>query len=234
MVQEPFKPSLATPVGQSPLQEFIAILDSWEAETRETPSDTPGEAPRKYQVITFNFKDLDVIESLEPYPFPIAVLNIGYAPPTVSRGNTRWEALAGSLRKLTPDPDLDVLTGKRQTWKMLPAQLRQPVLEEDGTPKLDGRLRPIWADADVACWHITEVEGLGSTAESDEEFMDFLVEQADGKLPKDWYEALLGDRRVTQGGHGDIVTSITERRILDTLLLAGKLTQDTDGVLHKA
>ncbi|KKL78719.1 hypothetical protein LCGC14_2022090, partial [marine sediment metagenome] len=65
-------------------------------------------------------------------------------------------------------------------------------------------------------------------------FMDFLVEQADGKLPKDWYEALLGDRRVTQGGHGDIVTSITERRILDTLLLAGKLTQDTDGVLHKA
>ena len=232
MVQEPFKPSLATPVGQSPLQEFSAILESWEAETRESPSDTPGEQPRKYQVITFNFKDLDVILSTEPYPFPIAVLSIGYAPPTQSRGNTRWEAIAGSIRKLTPDPDLDVLVGNRQTWKMLPATLRMPVLEEDGTPKLDGRLRPLWADADVDCWHIVEVEGLGSAAESDEEFMDFLVDQADGRTEKDWYEALLGDRRVTQ--RNDIVTAITDRKLLDTMKAAGKLTVDEEtGVLHK-
>jgi len=231
VTQEPFKPSLATPVGQSPLQEFIAILESWEAETRESPSDTPGEAPRKYQVITFNFKDLDVILSTEPYVFPIAVLSIGYAPPAASRGNTRWEALAGSIRKLTPDPDLDVLVGKRQTWKMLPATLRMPVLEEDGTPKLDGRLRPLWADADVDCWHITEVEGLGSAAESDEELMDFLVGQADGKTASAWYEGLLQDRRVT--ARNDIVTAITDRKLLDTMKVANKLTEDAEGVLHK-
>ncbi|KKL63026.1 hypothetical protein LCGC14_2179210, partial [marine sediment metagenome] len=124
MTQETFKPSLATPVGQSPLQKFVGILESWEAETRESPSDTPGEAPRKYQVITFNFRDLDVLKSTEPYPFPVAVLTIGYAPPAQSRGNTRWEAIAGSIRKLTPDPDLDVLVGKRQTWEMLPGTLR--------------------------------------------------------------------------------------------------------------
>ena len=232
-MQEQFKPSLATPVGQSPLQEFIAILDSWEAETRESPSDDPGGTPRKYQIITFNFKDLEVLKSTEPYPYPIAVLNIGYAPPTVSRGNTRWDALAGSIRKLTPDPDLDLLVGKRQTWAMQPATLRQALTEEDGTPKLDGRLRPLWGDVKQDCWQITEVEGLGSAEESDQEFMDFLVGEADGKLEKDWYEALLGDRRVTQG-RGDTVTLITERKLLDTLLVTGKLTRDSDGVLHKA
>ncbi len=233
MTQEQFKPSLATPVGQSPLQEFIAIMDSWEAETREVASDEPGGSPRKYQVITFNFKDLEVIKSTEPYAFPIAVLSIGYALPTVSRGNTRWDAFAGSVRKLTPDPDLDLLVGKRQTWAMLPATLRQALTEEDGTPKLDGRLRPLWGDVKSDCWQVKEIEGLGSTAESDEEFMGFLVGEADGKTPTDWYEALLGDRRVTQG-RGDIVTAITERKLLDTLLTAGKLTQDSDGVLHKA
>ena len=233
MVQEQFKPSLATPVGQSPLQEFNAILESWEAETREAQSDDPGTTPRKYQVITFNFKDLEVIKSTEPYPFPIAVLTIGYAPPTVSRGNTRWDALAGSIRKLTPDPDLDQLVGKRQTWAMRPSTLRQALTDEDGTPKLDGRLRPLWGDVQQDAWQVTEVDGLGSTAESDEEFMDFLVGAADGKTPTDWYEALLGDQRVTKG-RGDIVTAITERKILDTLLQAGKLTQDEEGVLHKA
>ena len=232
MVQEQFKPSLATPVGQSPLREFIAVLESWEAETREAQADNPGDTPRKYQVITFNFKDLEVIESTEPYAFPIAVLSIGYAPPTVSRGNTRWDALAGSIRKLTPDPDLDLLVGKRMTWAMLPSTLRQALVEEDGTPKLDGRLKALWGDVQVDAWQVKEIEGLGSIAESDEEFMDFLVGEADGKTPTDWYEALLGDRRVTQG-RGDIVTAITERKILDTLLTAGKLTQDSDGILHK-
>ncbi len=232
MVQEPFKPSLATPVGQSPLQEFIAVLDSWEAETRESPADTPGDTPRKYQIITFNFKDLEVIRSTEPYPYPIAVLNIGYAAPTVSRGNTRWDALASSIRKLTPDPDLDLLVGKRQTWVMAEATLRQALTEEDGTPKLDGKLRPLWGDVKADAWQIKEIEGLGSTEEADQDFMDFLVDQADGKLEKDWYEALLGDRRVTQGP-GDIVTAITERKLLDTLLKAGKLTRDDEQILHK-
>jgi len=233
VTQEQFKPSLATPVGQSPLREFIAILESWEAETREVAADNPGDTPRKYQVITFNFKDLEVIESTEPYAFPIAVLSIGYAPPTVSRGNTRWDALASSIRKLTPDPDLDLLVGKRQTWAMQPATLRQALTEEDGTPKLDGRLKALWGDVQADCWQVKEIEGLGSTEESDAEFMDFLVDQADGKLAKDWYEALLGDRRVTQG-RGDIVTAITERKLLDTLVTAGKLTQDAEGILHKA
>ena len=232
-MQEQFKPSLATPVGQSPLREFIAILESWEAETREVPSDDPGGAARKYQVITFNFKDLEVIESTEPYVFPIAVLSVGYAPPTVSRGNTRWDALAGSIRKLTADPDLDLLVGKRQTWAMMPSTLRQALTEEDGTPKLDGKLRPLWGDVTADAWQVKEIEGLGSTAESDEAFMDFLVSEADSKTPTAWYEALLEDRRVTQGRQ-DIVTAITERKLLDTLLTAGKLTQDGEGVLHKA
>lgn len=231
-MQEPFKPSLATPVGQSPLLEFIGILESWEAETREVAADNPGDTPRKYQVITFNFKDIEVLKSTEPYAFPIAVLSIGYAPPTVSRGNTRWDALASSIRKLTPDPDLDLLVGKRMTWAMQEATLRQALVEEDGTPKLDGKLRALWGDVKAPAWQVVEIEGLGSTAESDEDFMAFLVDQADGKLAKDWYEALLGDRRVTQG-RGDIVTAITDRKLMDTLITAGKLTQDAEGVLHK-
>lgn len=230
-MQEVFKPSLATPVGQSPLREFEAILDSWEAETREAQSDNPGDTPRKYQVITFNFKDLNVIESTEPYTFPIAVLSIGYASPTVSRGNTRWDALASSIRKLTPDPDLDLLVGKQQTWAMRPATLRQALTEEDGTPKLDGRLRPLWGDVTEDAWQVLEIEGLGSTAESDEDLMDFIVDEAEGKLEKDWYEGLLGDRRITQ--RNDLVTAITDRKILDTLKAAKKLTVDSEGILHK-
>ena len=222
MVQD--KPSFAAPVGQTPLRRFRGVLDNWEKVQREYEG-------RKYEVVTFNFASLEVLETDEVYPFPIAQLTITYAPPTQSRGKTAWDALGSSIRKLTPDPDIDALKGKMQEWAQLPATLRKALVDEDGTPQLDGNGRPVFGDQEGEAWQIVAVDGLGNTEEADAAFTAYLVGVADGKVERAFYEALLTDGKVT--ARPDVVTAITDRKLLDALLLTKQLTRDEEGVLHK-
>ena len=228
MVQE--KPSVDRPSGgDTPLRHFKGVLDSYGMEQREFQG-------RKYSIVEFNFKDLDVIDSEEPYPFPIAIIRVGYAPPSQSRGGNKWEALAASVRKLSPaNPDIDILIGKPQEWKRNPFRLRQALVDEDGQPVMEddgkGGQKQQWGDVDVPCWQVVSVDGLGSTQQADQDFDIFLVELADGKADKDFYEAALTNSQVT--ARPSVVTAITDRKLLDTLIQAGKLSRDEEGVLHK-
>ncbi|KKL04513.1 hypothetical protein LCGC14_2615330, partial [marine sediment metagenome] len=67
MVQE--KMSMDRPTGgDTPLRRFRGVLDSLKLDQR-TSNDG-----RTYAVALFNFKDLEVLESEEPFPFPIAII----------------------------------------------------------------------------------------------------------------------------------------------------------------
>lgn len=213
--------------GDTPLRRFIGTLDSWKQDPRIAQADN-----RQYVVAQFNFKDLEVLESVEVYPYPIAVIEIGYAPPKTSRGGTKWEAFAGSLRKLMPqNTDIDALVGKKQEWHMVTRQLRRGLTNDDGSPMMDGNNRQIWGDADVLCWTIASVEGLGSVAQKDEDFNVYLVDLADGKTEPQFYEAAFTNEAVRN--RPNIVKAITDRVLLATLTEMGLLDRDAEGILHK-
>lgn len=226
MVQE--KMSAEKPSGgDTPLRRFRGVLDSAKLDQR-TSNDG-----RAYAVALFNFKDVEVIESVEPYPFPIAVIGISYKPPKKSRGGTKWDAWAGSLRKLSPsNPDPDVLVGKVQEWAQVEHPLRSALTDDEGNPVMDGNNKQLWGDVATLCWTIASVEGLGSVAEKDKDFDVFLVDLADGKTEPQFYEAALTNSQVT--ARPNIVQAITDRKLLVTLTEMGKLTRDAEGILHKA
>jgi hypothetical protein len=227
MVQQ-FKPSVDRPTGgDSPLQDFRGTLANYATEERTSQSDQS-----KYMTISFNFADVEVLLSDEPYPFPIAIIKIGYKPPKESRGGTKWDAFASSLRKLSPEkPDLDVLVGHKQRWTRLPFKIRSPLTDDEGNPQLDGNQRQIWGDLDIPCWKVVEVEGLGSVEEKDADFNKLLVDLADDKTEPKFYEAALTHSAVT--ARPNIVAAITERKLLTTLTEMNLLTRDAEGILHK-
>ncbi len=89
MVQEgQFVPSLETRPFGTPLRRFQGTLKEYKSEKH-----TPQDGGREYMVIVFDFTDVVVLESVEPYPFPIATLNVSYSTAT----ETRWDALAKSI-----------------------------------------------------------------------------------------------------------------------------------------
>ncbi len=222
MTQEgPWKPGLDT-TGFSPLQHFKGVLDHYEY------IDSQGTRGNTYRSIQFSFKDVEVIKSTEPYPFPTAEMRISYS----TRTGTKWDAWAKSLRKLAPDAiDPDVLLGKVQEWTLVPTQRRAPLNDDAGQPQLNEDGSAVWGDIMEDMWHVMAVDGLGSAQEADEAFNAHLLGLADSKNDKDFYAAALGDERVRK--NTPVVTAITSRTLLDTLISAGKLTRDNEGILHK-
>lgn len=238
MTQERFIPSTRAP--GNPLRRFRGVLKEFKP--------VPGQAGgRQYTIIEFNFIDVEVIESIEPYLFPIATFGIGYAAPgdrgRPGQGN-RWEVFSASLRRLLGvEADITLLEGKMQEWAMLPGTLRMPLTDEDGQPKmqenpdgspvLDGNGRPMqeWGDVVQPCWQLVALEGVGTVEEVDTAFMSHLCGLADGKDERGFYEAAFADPQVTV--KADIVQAITDRKLLQTLLDAGRLTRDEMGILHK-
>jgi hypothetical protein len=199
--------------------------------------------------VEFAFINLDVIESVEPYLFPIATITIRYSEPT-DRGRpgqgSRWEVFSASMRQLmgAENADIDNIVGKEQEWAMLPGTLRLPLQDDDGNPVMmeddegepvldnqTGKPRQAWGDVEDACWKVVALEGVGSVEEVDTAFMAHLIELADGKDERGFYEAAFADPQVT--AKPDVVQSITDRKLLQPLLDANRLTRDAEGILHK-
>lgn len=225
-MQEGFKPSIDRPTGgDSPLLRFKGNLVSYTPEERTSQGDQS-----KYMVILFNFADVEVLEATEPYPFSIAIIKIGYKPPKDSRGGTKWDAFASSLRKLSAE-GLDALVGKKQEWAVMPHKIRSPLVDDEGNPQMDGNNRQIWGDTDQPCWKVVSVDGLGSVADKDADFNVFLVDLADGKTEPKFYEAALTNSQVT--ARPNIVEAITSRQLLSTLVEMKLVWRDAEGILHK-
>ena len=94
--------------AQTPLVRFRGVLKEVVSETLDANEFRTKPSLRA----SFNFIDLEVLESNEPYPFPIATIKIGYT----ERADTRWAVLTKSLRDLIPEPGdrLAMITGKSQ------------------------------------------------------------------------------------------------------------------------
>jgi hypothetical protein len=203
---------------------------------------------RQLMNIEFPFTDIDVIDSVEPYLFPIATVTIRYTPPSdrgrAGQGN-RWEVFAASMRQLmgAADADIDNLIGKQQEWAMQTGTLRLPLNDEDGQPVMQtdddgdpvldeaGKPRQAWGDVEELCWKVVALEGIGSVEEVDSAFRAHLIGLAEGKDERGFYEAAFADPLVI--AKPDVVQDITDRKLLPAFLEAGWLDRGADNILHK-
>jgi hypothetical protein len=204
------EPSLETTSGGlTPLRQFKGTLADYRFEDRET-TDDDGKT-RTYRVVMFDFVDLEVIKSTEPYPFPIASIQIGYSQTT----ETKYGRFAQSVKALLPDAvDLKPLKGKRQEWAVLKGATR--ARDEQGK----------WGEAEVDLWKVISIEGVEKV-----DIAEHVIDLADGKSEAAFNEAAFTDDVVR--AHPEIVSLITERKLLSTYIDAGLLSRDAEGVLHR-
>lgn len=179
--------------------------------------DKTNEQNRTFKLVNFNLIDVEVIESVEPYPFPIATITIGYN----SNEGTKWGVFAKSIASVFGHvPSIDELLGKKQEWAYLDCELRLP---DDNN---------IWANREAKAWQLVSIDGVeGASGEPVVDVTERVLELVDGKSEQDFYQVLYTDEVVR--GHPDIVTAATERKLLTTLMEAGKITRDTEGIYHK-
>ncbi len=213
MVQQGFTPSIAEATGSTPLRRFRGKLQG--TGMREHTFEG-RDKPTRY--IQFAFTDLLVMETDSPYPYPIGTIEVTYTDPASSRGQTKWEALAASIRLLLPPGTplvLDeVLVGKDQEWALLPAKLRVQV---------EGK----WQTAEDEAWQVVSLQGAAAATDITPHVLDLL----DGQTDAGFHEALYADALVKS--HPKVVEAVTNRTLLTSLSEAGKCWRDDGGVWHK-
>ena len=211
-----FVPSLDTRPFGTPLRRFDGVLQEY-VPTKHAAQ----EGGREYMTIVFNFVDVVVIESVEPYAFPIATISVPYNTTT----ETRWDALASSIKKVFGHtPSLEELVGKKQQWAFLSAKLRKKEGDD-------------WITANEEAWQLVSIEGVGSgvsgsgtTPSSDIDA--HILTLLDGKTEQDFLQAFYQDPEVRK--FPDLITAATNRELLPSLEKAGRIGRDPQGIWHKS
>lgn len=213
---------------RSPLRHFRAKLDSITGSMVQR-----GNMPQPKLEVLYNFSELEVIETTEPYPSPITQMNIMHS----NRVKSNMGVLGASIDKIINAgldenaaqdkvKNQDFLKGKIQEWKMTPGHMMWDADRGAETPR--------------ECWEVVMVEGVGGTSSSGT--IAPTVEQGvtplqqainllDGKTLQQWNNIVFQDPLVK--GDADLVNSIIQGSLITGLEAAGTLTKDDNGVYHK-
>jgi len=197
----------------TPLRHFRGVFDEYKAElvTRFTP-------PRTY--VNLMFSEVDVIESTEPYPFPIAQLSIPFSDREVST----WGVLAKSAVKfLEEKEDISNLEGKVLEMKFTGGHMMWDGKQGKETPR--------------ECWEVIGISGSGvATLAEGKQQVDTnasrnrAVELLDGKTEQEWNQAVFTDP-ITKADPA-LLTTIIDRSFIPTMVAAGKVSKDDKGIYH--
>ncbi len=206
-----FVPSLETKAFGTPLQQFKGKLKEY------IPKDIEDGRGGTFKTIAFNFTDIEVIRSSDPYAFPICTIEVGYS----TSENTKWDALAKSIKKLFGrTPVLDEIVGKEQEWNLGDCQLSK---KNDETQK--------WSKETGTAWQVVSVDGLGNPAQATADIDDHVLDLLDGKTEKDFQQVFFVDPEIRK--HPELIEQATNRQLLPNLESAGRAYRDDGGVWHK-
>ena len=226
-----------------PLRKFTGILDS---APREPKTSKTGKA---YSTVTLNFKDIEVIEAIEPYHYPIFSIELMESNRKGSKWGVFGESLVAILDQQYSADELDPGSpnfvhpkdrmnlsdcfGKRFGMVMADG--------EDGRPKSpdlwDGRTNEgKGGNVPTPSWKVYSVEGIGSADSSgatpEEEAMQLL----DGKTLAEFNQAALQNEAI----RSDVALlqaigspPASPKNFANALVKAGKFSKDAQGVYHK-
>lgn len=221
---------------RSPLRHFRGKLDSITGSMVQRGNMTQAKLE-----IAYSLSDVEVFESTEPYPFPIAQITVMHS----NRDKSAMGVLGASMDKIlnagldsnTPQQQAknqDALVGKVQEWKVTPGHL-MPDKDEAGK----------WTETPREAWEVVWVEGMGGTPHSGvfaqlaqpaakptgETSMQRAIKLLDGKTQQQWNNVVFQDA-VVKSDTG-LVNSIINGQFLAPLEESGVISKDTNGVYHK-
>lgn len=209
-----------------PLTKFYGVLES------HLPEDVLF-GTRAVKMVNLNFVDVEVLESVEVYPFPIATIPIKLS----NQVNSGWGIYSVSLGKCIPDDeDLKDQVGKKIGMAYTPGHdygfkddSWVPMVDDAGNV-LNEEERP---NVIRSAWEVFEVEGsvAGAAAMSPE---DKLKETLDGKNRADFNKAAMIDPLVKSQGQTFIKEHIISKAFVTKMIEGGEFTEDENGVFHKA
>ncbi len=192
----------------TPLRKFTGVFDSY----------APDEGAKFGTRVNLNFKDIEVIESVEPYAYPIATLSIKLS----NRKRSAWGHFGDSLNELIPDTE-DL---KDQVNKRIGMQLNIGVKF--------GKNRDTGEDIVANCWEVYSVEGKekgGSPGAATLSAKDEAIRILDGKTLPEFNNVIYSNPIVQKDP--EVLRSITDRTLIVALKATGMFTEDENGVMHK-
>ena len=256
MTQEQSFPSVRSLIDSDmgPLRRFTGILDSAPREKQTWDEGTPNE--RTSMKLSLNFKDIEVIEAVEPYQFPIYTLNLTESNRKKSKYGVFGLSLAEILDMQYTEAQLDpsspeyIAPGKRADLKDCIGLRMGMVLADDdeetptGRPPkhmlFDGRAKdeenPRGQDMPTATWEVYMIEGIGVKGAAGVNPIDAAVDLLDGKTIEEFNAAALasdvirGDVALLQS-IGMPISAPTS--FSNTMIAMGKVTKDDAGLFHK-
>lgn len=238
---------IETDIG--PLRRFSGILESAPEETKYYGE---GELKRPSTSISFNFKEIEVIEAVEPYHFPIFTVMLTRSNRKKSKYGVFGVSLATLLDKqYTPEqldpsaPDYLKPQDRMDLADCFGKRLGLVVADgEDGRPAqhslFDGRAKdeahPKGQDVPTSVWEVYMVEGIGSTGDDGTTPVSEAMRLLDGKTLSEFNKAAL---------NSDIIRSDTAlmqsigmpvsapASFANTMTSTKQFTKDKTGIYHK-
>lgn len=220
---------------RSPLRDFWGTLTGITGAMVQR-----GQMQQARLEVSYNFDGVEVMESTEPYPFPIAQISVMH--------NNRAQSAMGVLGKSidtiinagvdenAPQEQVknqDSLIGKRQHWKVTGGHMMYDVEKKQETPR--------------DCWELVEVEGMASaptskavagaastptiTPSKAETPTQRAMSLLDNRTLQQWNNEVFKDTVVKAGG-GDLINTIIQGTFVSTLEASGLVTKDANGVYH--
>ena len=212
--------------GQSPLRRFKGVLNQVIEENIDNSQYGRANTIRA----KFDFTDVEVLESVEPYTHPIATLRISPS----KNSNTSWAVFTESVRKATglQGGSLNPVIGKMQEWHYGPCSIRQQVRDDSGTVVQEGG-REKWAVQPGNAWQVVSVEGFANAA-NDDKFNDVLLDLINGKTEEEFSQALFNQSELKS--YSEFTATVNrqlKRELLPMLADAGLIKKNTEGVWSK-
>ena len=188
---------------RTPLKEFKGKLDAFPTElvTRFEPART---------YVNLAFSGVEVIETIEPYPFPIAQIPM----PLNKRRVSQWTVFSDSLTKFLPEnQDIGNTIGMIYHMKITPGHMMWD--GKESTPR--------------ESWEVIGLSGEGA-AVSVVDATSRALELLDGKTEQEWNQLVFQDPAIK--ADSALMNDIIYRKFLAAQEAAGKITKDDNGVWH--
>jgi len=191
-----------------PVKHFKGKLESFNTEMRTNV--TPAK-----EYVNLLFTELDIIETSEPYNFPILQLSF----PRSKRKTSYWGVLGESgLKHLGENEDFPNLQGRYLELKVTPGHMMWDASKGEET----GR----------DCWEILSVSGEAGAKPSGTSPLNRALELLDGKSEADFNQSVFQDELVKSGGLIPSILDNTDTGFLATLISTGRATKDDSGIFH--
>ena len=186
----------------TPLRKFYGVLDSY----------YPDEGKFGTRVV-LNFKELKVIETVEPYNFPTAVISIKLS----NRKRSAWGIFGESLVKLlSENQDIKDCQGMRIGMVM--------------TPNHDyGENRQTGEKIIGSAWEVFEVAGKVAGA-AETSALDEAKKLLDGKTRAEFNRTAYANPIIRQDVN--FQRAVTDKSFINSMVQLGEFTEDENGIFH--